>query len=221
MPRPLILCPLEIEARAARTALRDHADIIRTGPGPHAITRAIRALDAPPGATVILFGTAGGLAPSGVTCVASRVVDTHAQTWETTPLTRNDAVTILGLDEPVCNALEKQALARRTGAAIVDCESHAFAPLAIERAWKWGVVRGITDDHRTDLPQAIISWAGPDGRTRPARIAASMIRDPRLIAESIRLGRRTSRALRAASLLLKQVVGELSEPSLPITSPDA
>lgn len=217
MRKPLILCPLQIEANAARKALGDRCDIIRTGPGPRALTNALSTLHAPPGAVVILFGAAGGLGPSGLACIASRVTDQHGSTWTPAAIQR-PGVTVAGVDSPLCNALEKQALARRTDAAIVDCESHVFAPFATERAWKWGVVRGVTDDHRTDLSPAIISWVAPNGRTRPIRIAATMLRDPRLIPEALRLGRRTSRALRAASLLLKHVVDELSNPDAPDVS---
>ena len=212
MPTPpvsarVIFCPLEIEAKAARKSLGTSCTVIRTGPGPEAIRRAIEHADLPAGAVAVLFGTAGGLAPVGITGRASTIIDTDSRSWDTR---HKGGAVIAGVNAPVCKALEKQALARRTGASIVDCESHIFAPLAIERAWRWAVVRGITDDHNADLPPAVIAWAGADGRTRLMRVLASMLRDPRLIAESIRLGRKTSRALRAAGLLLRQTIDDLS-----------
>ena len=206
-PAPVVFCPLEIEARAARKAVASSCTIIRTGPGPEAIRRALDRVEMPAGAVAILFGTAGGLTDTGVACRASRVIDLDARSWDAAHAA---GITIAGVNAPVCKALEKQALARRTNAAVVDCESHIFAPLANEHGWRWAIVRGITDDHRTDLSPAILNWVTSDGRTALRRVASSMLRDPRLMTEAIRLSRRTSRALRAAGLLLRQTIDDLS-----------
>lgn len=222
MRNPVIFCPLEIEARAARKALGPDAEVLRTGPGPDAMRRAISTHAPPRGSVVVLFGTAGGLAPVGVACSAARVVDTDGRHWDAPEpgvftadgddepdRTRPAGVTILGVPEPVCTAIEKSALARQTGAAVVDCESHAFAAEASARGWRWAVVRAVTDDHKTDLPRQMIRWIGPDGRTKTARIMGDLIRNPSLIRPCIGMGRRTSRALRAGGLLLRQTVDTL------------
>ncbi|MEZ6212243.1 MAG: hypothetical protein R3B46_13515 [Phycisphaerales bacterium] len=129
---PVVFCPLEIEAKAARKAVGQSCTIIRTGPGLGAIRRAIEHADLPAGSVAVLFGTAGGLAPVGITGRASIIIDTDARTWDAR---HNGGLTIAGVNAPVCKALEKQALARRTGASIVDCESHIFAPSLSRRAW--------------------------------------------------------------------------------------
>ncbi len=217
MPQPLVLCPLQIEARSARRALGAAAVILRTGPGPKAIERALRDRLEPPGSIVVLYGTAGGLGAPVIACRAARIVDVSGRAWTPTVEPPDPEKTrgsygevILGVDAPVHTPAQKQDLGRRTGAGVVDCESHAFAPIAADRAWRWSVVRAVTDDDHTALPAEIPSWAAPDGRTLGGRVIASIIRRPALLGETIRLARRTSRALRAAEILLRAEVDRLT-----------
>lgn len=207
---PVILCPMEVEERAVRRALRavlcdsPHyapcTSILRTGIGKDRITACVRELHASPTppAAFILAGVCGGLTPTSHLPPIARVIDEHGHAWDRgigfTPSSPS-GVTLIGVDRIVGSPADKAALARATGAAIVDMESHAFAALCETLGVPWSVVRGVSDTPQESLPPEVLGWLAPDGSTRTGRAVADMARKPSLIPHMVRVLRRSSAVL--------------------------
>lgn len=215
-PGVFILCPLAVEQRAIARALRstDTAAIklLATGPGPESVARAIDALlTTQPDAdqsTLILAGLAGGLAPCDDLPDIGKVVDQRGACWRPTVKPRTPSpVTLLGLDAPVFTPEDKHRIARSTGAAIGDTESHAFARRCTEAGLDWTIVRAVSDRHDESLPIQAARWVNTRGETRTAAVLADALRSPRLIPQIIRLARRSATVLP----LLANRVAELVE----------
>lgn len=226
--RALVLCPMKIERAAIGRALRtafgsgevggtlSRVALVQTGIGRQAIVAAAaRALDAPtnPPTLVILAGACGGLAPAPDVPAIARVVDEHGNAW--TPLGADPAgVTLVAADRIVATPADKRTLARATGAAIVDMESHALASFCESRAVPWTVVRGVSDTPDETLPHQVLAWITPCGDTRPARAAWDMLRAPTLVPHIVGVVRRSNRVLplvgdRVADLARRWLAGEL------------
>ena len=220
---PVILCPMEVEERAVRRALKavprnsphdaPATRIVRTGIGKDRITACVRELgaSAAPPAAFILAGVCGGLTPTIHLPPIARVVDEHGHAWERgigfTPGSP-DGVTLIGVDRIVGSPADKASLARASGAAIVDMESHAFAALCESLGVPWSVVRGVSHTPEESLPPEVLGWLAPDGSTRTGRAVAEMVRKPSLIPHMVRVLRRSSAVLplvaaRAVSLALE------------------
>lgn len=206
-----VLCPLQIERRVAARAAAGRARIITAGPGAESIAQAVRRLDPRPQDALILFGVAGGLIDTEPAPIISAVIDAQTGARSTPTLTASvdesaSCVSVVGVSTPVTTVEEKRALAGRTGAALVDCESHAFAQAATERGLEWAVVRGVSDGPLDTLPPRVARWVDTRGRSRPIRIALDLARDPGSIADVARLGRSTRRALDAAAARLTRLL---------------
>jgi hypothetical protein len=88
---------------------------------------------------------------------------------------------------------EKLRLGRQFSASAVDMESATLADLCAEAGLPFGCVRSISDRAEDRLsPQLVGMLAG--GQVRPLRLAANLLRSPRLAAELMRLARDTRRA---------------------------
>jgi adenosylhomocysteine nucleosidase len=121
---------------------------------------------------LISFGVAGGIDPSvkrGATIIADEVIGAG--------------------DEPVVTPREKAELLARTGARIVDNESAATAEFAAAHGLPFVVLRVVLDDADTALPPAALVALTKTGGTNFARIAASMLKNPRQHPALIRCGR--------------------------------
>ncbi|MCK4872293.1 MAG: hypothetical protein KAS72_06180 [Phycisphaerales bacterium] len=209
-PRLTILCPLEHEARFLRRA--GVRDVIVTGSGPDAVRRAMA--DLPPSNALILFGLAGGLVTGLDAAPAiAAVVDVHGHTWFVTLCAPTDtSVMCVGVDEAVLDPAAKSALARTTGAQLVDTESHAFAEAASRSGRLWTVVRGISDGPTDCLQLNVATWVTADGRTRAGRVLCDVMRHPSLLPMTWRLARRTRRGLQAALVRLRDLLDHGGEP---------
>jgi Phosphorylase superfamily len=87
-------------------------------------------------------------------------------------------VTSLMCDRMVHRATEKQALALRYGAQVVDMEGHAFLNAFQSTGVAVNMLRVVSDDAQHDLPD--LSTAMTDtGTLKPIALAANMIREPR------------------------------------------
>lgn len=160
-----------------------------------------RLIDA--GATgLISFGLAGGLDPrlrSGRLVVAEAVM-VDGQCFPTDPALNarfggSTGAVCLGLNRIVATAAEKRRLFQETGGALVDMESAAVTGVP------FAVVRAICDPADRDLPPAALLALDNAGHIGMARIALSLLRDPRQIGALIRLTRDAAvarRTLRAA-----------------------
>lgn len=206
----MVLCPLEIERRAASAAAAGRARVVRTGPGAAAVARAVGAVDLGSVGLVVLFGVAGGLAETPGAVSASEVVDGATGERWTPRAGDGGGVVVAGVEAPIGTVEGKRALAARTGAAIVDCESHGFARACSERGLRWTIVRGVSDGPGDTLPACAAEWVRDDGRTDVRRVAADLLRRPALIASVARLGRATRAALAAAGGRLDRIIEEES-----------
>jgi len=157
----------------------------------------------------ILAGVAGGLAAEAApasTRVLERVTDLSGNEWmcrlaageigESRP-SAGRPPTVVGVDEPVFSAEDKRSLRERTGAFIVDTESHEFARACEAAGVRWAVVRGVSDGPDDSLPRQAARWVTEDGLTRPWRVAATLASHPWQVGRVAKLGRCSSKAMRA------------------------
>lgn len=208
---PILVCPLEHERRGLVAAGVDPALIETSGPGREGVRRwADRHPDLR--RPVLLVGLAGGLDPSlesGRVVVAGEVLDAHGRVV-VPPL-----VETLDLDAPIVRAATagrlvaspeaKLALARATGAAIVDLETMHFAEIARARGWRWGVVRVVGDAADEAIPTALERFVDHGGRTRPGVVFGEIFRRPALVP----VLRRLQASSRAALSNLAAVIGTM------------
>jgi hypothetical protein len=218
LSRPIILCALQYEARFLNgsEALSREASIHCTGPGLEAVFDFLLELDGDDFGMVIFAGVAGALTPrlhAGEVRVARRVMSEDGEKWTATwpgdetasrGLAMGDLLTtrrVLRLPR------ERRSAHETTGAELVDTESAALAAWAVQTHHKsWGVVRGVSDEVETVLPDGIDHWIGRDGRVRPWRIGYDLIRQPRSIATMRRLGETSKQAMTGVVALLEQLL---------------
>lgn len=205
MLQPVIFCPLSIERSAIARALNGRARIVTTGPGPDAVRAAVEHLNGIRPPLVVLFGLAGGLRDDAE--LAPRigsVMDKDARSWTCPAVAPGEgrASVAVGVDEPVTHPARKRQMGTAYGAAIVDCESHAFAAAAQAAGLRWAIVRGISDGVNVRLPAHATDWVDSEGRTRLGGLLLSIARNPAVLPAVIMLGRRTRPALRAAKARL-------------------
>ncbi len=196
----IVFCPMEMErkavARAVRAAGLTDVRVVQTGIGKDAVLRALdgAAGNAPRGSLMILAGACGGLAPCADVPAIARIIDEHGGCW--TPRMADAAgVTLIAVDRIVATPGEKRTLAERSGASIVDMETHAFAAACEQRGLAWTVVRGVSDTPDETLPAEVLGWVRPDGGTRAGRAALDLLRMPRLVPHIIGVVRRANRVL--------------------------
>lgn len=204
----LILCPLEIERRAAARVAQGRARVIATGVGSDRMRRCLNRFDPDSLGVVVLFGVAGGLCATCATPPIGRVVNVATgESWETRNAPCGGA-TIAGVDTPLLTVDAKRSLRDRTGASLVDTESHVFASICEAHGWDWTIIRGVSDGPDDVLPDHVSQWIDDEGRTRAVRVALDLLRRPALIPQVSRLGRSTRRALLAASIRLDALLAE-------------
>ena len=209
---PTILCPLNLEAaRIRRLAARRGWRLLTTGIGGAAVSRAVDS--ARPDGPLVLAGVAGALVPelrSGTAYYVSEVYT--AEGIRTSPLLR-EGIRVTGADEIVATPDDKAALARRTGAHIVDMESHAFVEAAEAAGHRWAIVRGISDGVDHHLPAGCDRWFTPGGHLRPLVTTLDLARRPRDILPLMAFGRRTRLAMQEVAKLLDMAFSaDLSAP---------
>lgn len=224
----LILAPTDFERCTIQSALAKEgidAECATIGVGPGAVVRwskcdaRARAEQSPAGRVVLLAGLAGGLDPalkSGSVAWAHRVVAAGADHARQSavyvpPLQRGEGVSIASVDRPCEDVRAKQALRMQSDAHVVDMESAAFAALATARGWRWGVVRGVSDDAAMSLPEWMTSLVGDDGTLRTRALLMTLFH-PTRIPTLMRLGKDASRAMDA---VCEALVGFLRKPTAP------
>jgi hopanoid-associated phosphorylase len=180
---------------------------------------------------IISFGVAGGLAPNLVVgdWVAAAAIRTANQVFPTDkPWTRAllerlpQAVhaQILGMDSPVADPLEKQALHAETGAAAVDMESHIAARIAARHGIPFVACRTIIDPAHKPLPPAALIGLRPDGTADISAVFLSVIQKPGQLPTLVRTARDAWIA-RAALQRGRQLLGAgLGFPNLRSGVPD-
>lgn len=211
----VIVCPLEFERRSLRRAgIPAGWRIECCGPGARGVDRwaAERGGSIPKEAMVILAGLAGGLHPAiaaGNAMVASEVVSSdRSESWKPSMTFSDASYVVTSADHPIATPDDKRRLHERTRADLIDMESASFARQAIARGWRWGIVRGVSDDARMSLPPRIERWVNDRGDSRPAAVAAALLRRPWMLPRVLRLGRMGKLAMSAAAGLIRQLAAE-------------
>lgn len=208
MKLPVVLCPLQIECRAAKKALRGRADVVRIGPGRENAARAIREAIESRAPLVVVFGLAGGLRASETAPRIGRVVDKDGRTWDVpvVPPGSEKPVTLLGVDEAVLTTSKKARFGEAYAATLVDMETHVIAEHACASGLPWSVVRGVSDGPDVELPASILEWVDDSGRVRVARALLQSLLDPSVLFAAISSGRRAKPALTHASNRLVELI---------------
>jgi hopanoid-associated phosphorylase len=154
------------------------------------------------GATTLLsFGFAGGLDPSlrpGDIIVGAGVVAIDGKMRETDDALaqrlcaaldetecRWTAGLVAGADQAVATSAAKQALAARTGAVIVDMESHAVAAAGLPFA----ILRVVVDPAERALPASVLAAVDSNGHINMVPLIAGLLRHPREIGSLLALAR--------------------------------
>lgn len=226
---PLILVPTRFEMRIIESGFRKSGipalfECIGVGPG--AVWRWTQskktksASDSPAGRIVILAGLAGSLDPTlTVASVrsAEMIIGAGAEYCRPSPsfcppLRSNLTTVIASVDKPCADQSSKRRLRDQTGAGMVDMESAAFASLATQRGWNWGVLRAVSDDHTTDIPPWIAGLVRINGSLDIASLATALISRPNRIAKLAAIGASARDALRNLSLELSAILSKLDRP---------
>ena len=211
--RPIIVCPLEFERQQLeRTGLTEHCDVQCSGPGSDRMARWVRTAD-PDGRIVILAGLAGSLhadRPAGTAWLISRVArpaPKRAFTPTFEPRSEKAPDTeIISTDLTVGRPIARRQLQLASGATLVDLESERFASAARNRGWTWAIVRGVSDDFSTVLPDEIDTWVDDAGRTRFSTVMRSLLCKPTLLPVVLELRRNSTAAMEAVDRLIRTIM---------------
>ncbi|MDP7028924.1 MAG: hypothetical protein QF733_01725 [Phycisphaerales bacterium] len=198
---PTILCPLRMEAAKVRPVARRRGwTLVTTGIGATAVTSAVEAAaDTGP---LVLAGVAGALQPDLKPGTAHLVHEVYDEAGIIASPLLTSGLRVTGADEIVATPDDKAALSGRTGAHLVDMESHAFAAAANRLGRPWVIVRGVSDGVEHHLPPGCDRWFTPDGRLLLRLAARDLAGRPRDLLHLIAFGRRTAAAMRAVARLL-------------------
>jgi adenosylhomocysteine nucleosidase len=147
---------------------------------------------------IISFGIAGGLSHDfalGDLVVASEIATEKARfptdlAWssrirEAVPHARS--AVIVGVDAAVADSPTKRALHQRTGAAVVDMESHVAAEMAEAYGVPFVAVRVVADPVHRVLPEAALIPLRADGRPDLPVILGSVAANLRQVPGLMRL----------------------------------
>ena len=170
---------------------------------------------------VISFGIAGGLAPHllpGQWVVASAIVSDQGRhptdrDWSARLLRALPGAvhaTIAGIDAPLAHPTAKRALYDRTGAMIVDMESHVAARIAAAYGVPFTACRVIVDPAHRHLPPAALIDIRRDGTADVNAVLRSVRKQPSQLPELMRLAMDAAiarAALRRGRALLGPALG--------------
>jgi nucleoside phosphorylase len=159
---------------------------------------------------VILAGLAGGVS-DGVTAGEARVVTIvrRSDGTELIPPLYGESrpgATIASSDHVLALREEKRQWGCERGADLVDMESEAFAEEAEQRGWRWGIVRGVSDDPGMRLTPDVSTWIDDRGGLRVGALLGSLIRRPALAFDLVRLRRCSSKALASMGALIDELI---------------
>lgn len=223
---------MDSEQRAAEHALEaarfESISVVRIGIGADNVRRALASImlrEHKP-KLMILFGIAGGLIDQPDAVCVGMVVDERGREWAcpvAVPLKNGEEpVAVVGVDRLIATPAEKTQLQRKTAAAIVDMESHAFAEACTTAKVAWAVVRGVSDGPGHELPLEMLNWVRPDGSSRVGRVLWDFVRRPKLIRTVAKAVPQMFRGLGAGSkrlveLVAQQTAPEAESPALPVS----
>lgn len=145
-------------------------------------------------AGLLSFGLCAGLDPAlrpgGLVC-AERVVLPDGRALPADPAWRERVLAeaehrglrcaagaVVGSERVLATALDKRALAAKSGAVAADMESHALAEAAAEAGLPLLVLRAVGDAAARRLPRPALHALREDGSTSPAAVLAGLARAP-------------------------------------------
>jgi len=216
---PVILCPLEVEARWLHAAAPSLPRPVVVGPGDG--VRHWIATHGRSGMVAILCGLAGGLRPTtpvGSAFLVDRVasgVDADGELNADQPTTLRAAIgvselatveraSVVTIRRVVGDPTTRTALsAAHPDAQLVDCESWWFARACHSAGVSWWIVRGVSDGPDDRLPRDVDDWVDADGSNRIGRVLSSLLRRPLDVVLLPRLARRGRRAMAAVAGVLE------------------
>jgi len=120
---------------------------------------------------------------------------------------------IITAEEMVLKAANKNRIGQATGALSVDMETSAVAAVCAARRTDFLAVRCITDRVHEDLPEQFNDFFVV-GQLQPGRVAAAVLRDPRLFLDLARLGRRAAQAGQTLARFLEAAVQQVNLPTM-------
>ncbi|TXN19391.1 phosphorylase [Methylobacterium sp. WL9] len=202
-------------AREARIAAGDGVETLQAGGRPAVLRDRLAALPDRPLRAVISFGIAGGLDPdlapgdvvigSAVIVVAEggdrrlpcdpAIVAAHAERLAALGR-RVVSADVAGVEAAILTAGAKAALHARTGAAVVDMESHVAAAFAARRGLPFAILRVVCDPAERALPAFAAAALKPNGDPDVPAVLRALVRREARIGELVRLARDSGEAFR-------------------------
>lgn len=180
--------------RCRETELHVHV----TGMGEAAVERALDAVFAQQPRHVVTAGFCGSLMPQ---VRIGAVVEDVGQ--------------VVTVSQPVLSVADREALHRRTGALVVDMETHAVVRRCREAGVRCSCVRVVSDDLEHPLPTDLFG-AIQGERVASGRLCWQICRRPGLLLDLWRLARHSNRA---ATILAEALTRALLTPAADRGSP--
>lgn len=191
--------------------------VVAGGDAAGLVARLGAALAARPGAAVVSFGIAGGLAdgvPVGDLIVASAVI-CHGERWACDEdwvrrllrANRDARVgTLAGSDAAVSDLAGKRALWSASGALAVDMESHIAARMAAQAGRPFVAVRAISDAADHALPPAALVGLRPDGTADVGAVLTALAARPAQLPALIRTAQGAAAAYRTLEAVRDRLI---------------
>ncbi len=191
------------EAASATAAVAAGGCLLATaGMGARRAEAAAERLVARGAAALLSWGTAGGLDPAlapGTLVVPDRIRAATAdfasdRAWSARLRTQLGALDARDgnaccTERAVVTAVDKQALYRDHGCAIVDMESAAIAAIAVRHGLPFAAVRCVVDPADFTLPRTVLAAMEPAGDASVWRVLTGLVRRPWDLAAVLRLAR--------------------------------
>ena len=192
-----IVCGLLSEKEALGTA--DHLIEI-SGADPQRAYKGALSLADRGVSALVSVGVAGALSRDcqpGDLLLPSEVVNASGKRMQSAAFpdhpTAANTAPIYGSDDLIDSAAAKADLAKRTGCASVDMESHAVAKAAGERGLPFYVIRAIADPADQALPPSAAGAVKPDGSIDTFRTVIGLLRRPQDLPHLIALGKQSAK----------------------------
>ncbi|MCJ2082926.1 phosphorylase [Methylobacterium sp. J-090] len=199
-------------AKEARLAAGPGVVAIGAGGNPQRLRTLLEARRPPDCRAVVSIGIAGGLAPDlapGDVVVASEIM-AGDQRYPADPAVADALMArlaslggslrrsaIVGVETAILTVVDKAGLQARTGAAIVDMESHVAAAFAARHGLPFAAIRVVCDPADRAIPAFAAQALKPNGEPDIVAVLTAILRDPRQIGPLVHLARDSGRAFAA------------------------
>ncbi len=225
----LVVCGMAFEARIAAAA---GAEVLYGARGAALERRLAERLRLPCDG-VISFGVAGGLAPAlspGAVLVATDIID-GARSLASYPTDRLWTAALraalpqacggalAGEDGALAGVADKQAWWQATGALAVDMESHIAARQAQAARVPFVACRVVLDAAGCAVPPAALAALGTDGRTDLGALLLALARQPRQLADLLKLAGDAAAARASLRAVRRSLGPRFALPAAPCLAP--